>query len=54
MVFDKVRRVHGTLRFIHSRVPDYIRLAREDVGALRREMLQVLLGLGVGAAGGML
>jgi len=54
MVFDRVRRVHGTLQFIHSRAPDYIRLAREDVGALRREILEVLLGLGVGAAAGML
>jgi hypothetical protein len=34
MVFDKVRRVHGTLQFIHSRAPDYIRLAREEVGAI--------------------
>jgi hypothetical protein len=54
MVFDKVRRVHGTLKFIHGRAPDYIRLAREDVGALRREMIEVLLGLGVAAAAGML
>jgi hypothetical protein len=53
MVFGRIRRVHGTLKFIHSRTPDYIRLARQDVTAFRRELLEALLGLGVGAAAGM-
>ena len=53
MVFGRIRRVHGTLKFIHSRAPDYIRLARQDVTAFRREMLEALLGLGIGAAAGM-
>ena len=52
MVFGRIRRVHGTLKFIHSRTPDYIRLARQDVDAFRREMIEVLLGLGLGAAAG--
>jgi len=54
MLFGRIRRVHGTLKFIHSRTPDYIRLARQDVTALRRELLEALLGLGVGAAAGLL
>ena len=54
MVFGRIRRVHGTLKFIHSRAPDYIRLARQDVDAFRREMLEVLLGLGLSAAAGAL
>jgi hypothetical protein len=53
MVFGRIRRVHGTLKFIHSRTPDYIRLARQDVTAFRRELLETLLGLGVAAAAGM-
>src|ERR1700675_4308086 len=53
IVFGRIRRVHGTLKFIHSRTPDYIRLARQDVTAFRRELLEALLGLGVGAAAGM-
>jgi hypothetical protein len=53
MVFGRIRRVHGTLKFIHSRTPDYIRLARQDVTAFRRELLEALLGVGVGAAAGM-
>jgi Putative Actinobacterial Holin-X, holin superfamily III len=53
MVFGRIRRVHGTLKFIHSRTPDYIRLARQDAGAFRREMIEVLVGLGMGAAAGM-
>ena len=53
MVFGRIRRVHGTLKFIHGRTPDYIRLARQDVTAFRRELLEALLGLGVGAAAGM-
>jgi hypothetical protein len=53
MVFGRIRRVHGTLKFIHSRTPDYIRLARQDVTAFRRELLEALLSLGVGAAAGM-
>jgi len=53
MVFGRIRRVHGTLKFIHSRAPDYIRLARQDAGAFRREMIEVLVGLGMGAAAGM-
>ena len=47
MLFGRIRRVHGTLKFIHSRTPDYIRLARQDVTAFRRELLEALLGLGV-------
>jgi hypothetical protein len=54
MLFGRIRRVHGTLQFLHSRSPDYIRLARQDFGALRRELIEVLLGLGVGVAAGML
>jgi hypothetical protein len=46
MLFGRIRRVHGTLKFIHSRTPDYIRLARQDVTAFRRELLEALLGLG--------
>ena len=53
MVFGRIRRVHGTLKFIHSRTPDYIRLARQDADAFRREMIEVLVGLGMGAAAGM-
>ena len=53
MLFGRVRRVHGTLKFIHGRTPEYIRLARQDVTAFRRELLESLLGLGVGAAAGM-
>ena len=53
MLFGRIRRVHGTLKFIHSRTPDYIRLARQDVSAFRGELLEALLGLGVGAAAGM-
>jgi hypothetical protein len=54
MLFGRIRRVHGTLQFLHSRSPEYIRLAREDLGALRRELIEVLLGLGLGFAAGML
>jgi hypothetical protein len=43
-MFGRIRRVHGTLKFIHSRTPDYIRLARQDVTAFRRELLEALLG----------
>jgi Putative Actinobacterial Holin-X, holin superfamily III len=53
MVFERIRRVHGTLKFIHSRTPDYIRLARQDVIVFRHELVQTLFGLGVGAASGM-
>jgi hypothetical protein len=53
MLFGRIRRVHGTLKFIHSRTPAYIRLARQDVTALRRELLEALLSLGIGAAAGM-
>jgi uncharacterized membrane protein YqjE len=54
MLFGRIRRVHGTLKFIHSRTPAYIRLARQDVTAFRRELLEALLSLGIGAAAGML
>ena len=53
MVFGRIRRVHGTLKFIHSRTPDYIRLARKDVTEFRHELLEALLGVGVGAAAGL-
>jgi hypothetical protein len=52
MVFGRIRRAQGALKFIHSRAPDYIRLARQDVDAFRREMIEVLFGLGLGAAAG--
>jgi ABC-type uncharacterized transport system permease subunit len=54
MLFGRIRRVHGTLQFIHSRSPEYIRLARQDLGAFRREVIEILIGLGVGVAAGML
>jgi hypothetical protein len=42
MVFGRIRRVHGALKFIHSHTPDYIGLARQDVIAFRRELLETL------------
>ena len=53
MVFGRIRRVHGTLKFIHGRTPDYIRLARHDMSAFRRELLEALVGLSISAAAGM-
>jgi hypothetical protein len=53
-MFDRVRRLQSIAKYLHGRAPEYIRLARADSVVFRKELIEAIGGVAVGAAAGLL
>jgi hypothetical protein len=50
-MFDAVHRLQRIAKLVHSRAPEYIRLARADSGSFRLELVEAAAGVAAAAAG---
>lgn len=54
MQLSSIRTTVDALKFVHGRIPDYLRVFQADLGLFEAELARVAVGAGVAAVAGLL